>query len=65
MCKNQFPKSNLKRLLAAATTVTAATKENEKRKYKKKKYWIADIYQNHAVHEFSSNYIFYLCLDDL
>jgi len=36
MCKNQFPKSNLKRLLAAATTVTAATKENEKRKYKKK-----------------------------
>jgi len=40
-----------KRRTVAATAVIVAMKD-EKRKYKKKKYWVAEIFNNRAVHGF-------------
>ncbi|XP_071581133.1 uncharacterized protein [Temnothorax nylanderi] len=41
-----------KRRIAVAFAVIAAIEENKRRKYKKKKYWVAEIFENRAVHGF-------------
>lgn len=41
-----------KRRIAAAIATIAAIGENKRRKYKKKKYWVAEIFENRAVHGF-------------
>lgn len=53
-----------KRRIAAEIATIAAIGENKKRKYRKKKYWVAEIFENRAVHGFYHAIFPILRLDD-